>query len=286
MTPGRLRTLLVLLALLGSTLATVQFAASRAEAVPGLVKVSRSSSMSSNNSAVALAFCPGETMAYGGGAEVVTDSGTPGRVAVTAFKPGAALTSFGARANEVEDFTGTWHLVVTAYCAPPLPGLQVVFSNSDLSLATSQHVQARCPSGKVAIGGGGGVSASAGGNVLVGEWDGSASDYSVTATASVPVAQEWQVSAAVICVPFDESVRAIYEGSGLQSESPAALTSYTCRDGGQVHGAGGGAVGQDGNIVIDKIVGSAAGTEGTIRAYEKVPTAEYWQVFSRAYCAA
>jgi hypothetical protein len=277
-----------MLALLGLAVATLQYVAPRAEAVSGLVTVTDASISASDSTSIAIATCPTGTKAYGGGAEVVTDSGTPGSVAVTNFRPSSSLASFSARAYEVREFAGNWHIIATAYCAPPLPGLEFVSANTTPSLQTTQVVRAQCPSGKRAFGGGGGTNLGRG-DVLVNSWDPGESDYGVRATVSNPITRNWQVFAYAICAATNQFVFPIFEGTGTQSASPATKSTFSCSAasaGSQVHSAAGSTAGQDGNLVIDKIVANAARTQSVIRAYEKVPTASVWQLFAGAVCAA
>jgi hypothetical protein len=102
-----------------------------------------------------------------GGGGGITPLSAAGQARISAIGSQPALTSVSVFAAEDETgFGGNWSVRAYAICAPPLPGLVLVHTDSPGS-SSNKSVTAPCPAGKQVVGTGGGLAASASRDVVI-----------------------------------------------------------------------------------------------------------------------
>lgn len=225
-----------LLAAAGLTVVT----AGPAAAVTGLGNVSATTVVDSSATKSAVALCPAGKRVTGGGARLTI---VTGQVSITRLAPTTTGDGYEAQAFEDRDgFTGTWGLVVTAVCADPLAGYQIVTATSVPSSDTTESVIATCPAGTQVIGLGGAV-APGNGFVLL--------SNAVPTAAVAPTrvsalgsesrggfAGTWTVQAWAICTAAPVAGHIAVSTSGASSSVSPKTTTSTCPAGRPVHGLG------------------------------------------------
>lgn len=134
-------------------------AAPASAAVPGLQYVTAVTDFDSRVYKSVPVTCPAGTQAVGGGYDLV---GAEGSVVLDDFIPSA--NGFLVGAGEIVNPGGssgtseTWQIKATAACASPLPGYTIVSNTSDFTRGGSRPIDATCPAGESAIGGGASLS--------------------------------------------------------------------------------------------------------------------------------
>jgi hypothetical protein len=113
-----------------------------------------------------VALCPPGTRVLGTGAEL---RNADGNAFYQRIEPDPALTNVSVTAGAAAGFAGPWQLFAYAICGAPPNAGGALFNATGASNSTSPKVQASgaCPAGTITTGVGGGVSASATGNVLL-----------------------------------------------------------------------------------------------------------------------
>jgi hypothetical protein len=155
----RVPQLLVLAALVvtGSVLVGQPPAHAAAPRVTGLERVNGATPTNSLSPKYAFAECPHPKKAVGGGAYALYDDPTPyRRLVLTRSVPYefGSVSGFRAAAVEASPTDDNWWVVAWAICADPLPGYHIVHSITAPSSAEVQTAEARCPSGRRALGSG------------------------------------------------------------------------------------------------------------------------------------
>jgi hypothetical protein len=132
-----------------------------APALPGLVWVQATSASTSSDKSVNAA-CPAGKQLLGSGAtilngfgEVILDSIVPQTAA--GGGGGAAAISVTVSAEEEAGYTPSWTLTAFASCANALPGQTVVRVSTPFDNSDPKALNAVCPAGQVATGGGAGL---------------------------------------------------------------------------------------------------------------------------------
>jgi hypothetical protein len=126
-----------------------------AAAVPGLQYVTAVTPFDSQVYKSVPVACPAGTQAVGGGYDLI---GAEGSVVLDDFIPSA--NGFLVGAGEIVNPGGssgtseTWQIKATAACASPLPGYTIVSNTSEFTRGGSRPIDATCPAGESAIGGG------------------------------------------------------------------------------------------------------------------------------------
>jgi hypothetical protein len=107
----------------------------------------------------AIAGCPAGTKVLGGGAQVI---GGQGEVMLNRYAPVSNTSGEAVQASATARPPGggfhrarAWSLEAYAVCGPPLPGLQIVFADTDESLQRVASAQVKCPAGTKVIAAGG-----------------------------------------------------------------------------------------------------------------------------------
>jgi hypothetical protein len=130
-----------------------------AAAVPGLLYITAETGFDSSVYKSVRAICPGARQAVGGGYVL---AGAEGSVVLDDFIP--STNSFLVGAGEIVDPGGSsgtsesWQIRATVVCANPLPGYTIVSNTSDFTRGAPRPIDATCPAGTVAIGGGASLS--------------------------------------------------------------------------------------------------------------------------------
>jgi hypothetical protein len=127
-----------------------------AAAVPGLIRVSSTSGMTSHDAKIVVVACPAGKQLVGTGARI---DGGNGKVVITNLSPSGsptvAPTSVTAQAEEIWHSSPnlSWGLSVYGICANPLPGLVRISATSiDSKSEDLKTVSAFCPAGKKVVG--------------------------------------------------------------------------------------------------------------------------------------
>lgn len=130
---------------------SVQAIAVCADPVPGLTRVvAQTHNTGPAPAAEATARCPAGKRLISTGADLLFGDGM---VAVEDVVPDAGLTQVTVRAAEAGAGTaGAWTVRATAVCADPLPGLQLVSSESGADSAATKQRTVACPGGSRVIG--------------------------------------------------------------------------------------------------------------------------------------
>jgi len=259
--------------------------AARAVANPVLVEATSPSSSEWNRAVSAI--CPTGLSVYGGGAEIITDTGAPGNVMLNSASPNdSTLRRWVAQAFEVGgDFTGNWRLRVFAICGPPVPNLQLVVTVSPAGVADRKTAQATCPAGTRVYGAGAGIGNGKGEVYLERVVPGPTS-VTVAGRVRTPLSRSWQVGAYAICGdpgPLGTLPPIGRFPSTVSSNSPQQLDT-SCPAGFKVHGAGAEVLDSDGRVFIDSIIVDSGLLTARARAYENPATATTWGVAVWVVC--
>jgi hypothetical protein len=267
---------------------TLLSAAPAAQAVANPVRVEKTSASSSQWFRFVTATCPAGTSVYGGGAEIIVNTGAPGHVVLNSSAPfDQTLRSWFGAAFEVDGaFAGTWRLRVFAICGPPVPNLQLIVTASPEVVADRQTAQATCPTGTRAYSAGAAIGNALGAVYLERMVPGLAT-VSVAARVRSPLTGPWQVVAFAVCgnpgvlgplAPF-----AAFPNLG--STSPQELTQ-ACPAGFRVHGTGAEIVGNGtAPIFIDSVIPDPALLTVKARGFENPATTVAWGVAVWVVCA-
>jgi hypothetical protein len=163
--------------------------------------VTASSGFSTGSSKTLAAVCPAaRPRVLGGG---FTTTGT--HIVVTDLRPmGGNPDRYRVTAGFDEVGTsGSWQLVVYAYCSSAAPGWQVVSATSTTTSQAFNQVIATCPSGKVIVGSGGTLTGSAGQVELVTQGVGGLGANRMSAGGIEDItgfAGSWSVTGYAVCV--------------------------------------------------------------------------------------
>ncbi len=150
--------------------------------------------------------CPPGTIAFGGGASLAFGTNQDLPVIVHQSLPvGDPPTSWLALAQERTPTSTSWAMNAYALCAQVV-GYELVEAESDFDSIDNRLVSADCPSGKVPIGGGGGIFFFQPDHAL---YSLSPSDTGWVAAAreSSPIAASWVLAVRVSCAPGVDAVR-------------------------------------------------------------------------------
>jgi hypothetical protein len=282
---GRTSVTVFSIALLVGTLLS---AAPVAQAVANPTRVVTTSSSSSQWFRAVSATCPSGLSAYGGGAEIITDSGTPGNVVLNSLSPTDQTPSgmFAAAFEVGGAFAGNWRLRVFAICGPPVPNLRVVTVTTPWTVADRQTTQATCPAGTRAYSAGAAIS-NGRGDVYLERMVPGQTTVTVAARVRAPLARSWQVVAYAIC--GNPSPGGTLSPIGRfpvgGSNSPQELETF-CPAPFRVHGTGAEILNSDGRIFIDSVIVDPALLSVRARAFENPSTAVTWGVVVWVVCSA
>ncbi|MGB2571891.1 hypothetical protein ACPFP2_26085 [Micromonospora citrea] len=176
-----------------------------ANPVPGLVRITATSSNDSNNFHSATAACPTGKVLTGTGFEM---TGVTGEGVVDDLRPNgsavAAPTAVTVGAYEADTFFGNWNVTAYAICANPVPGLVRIAAVSPNNSNDSRFITATCPVGKVMTGAGFEVNG-AQGEVVVDDFrpNGSSTTAPTAISAGAyeedPFTGNWNLRAYAIC---------------------------------------------------------------------------------------
>ncbi|MEH0937626.1 hypothetical protein [Micromonospora psammae] len=279
---------------LAVTAAVVAPASPASAAVPGLVRISATSALNSNDFRTVTATCPVGKVLTGTGYQL---NGAAGEAVVDDLRPnggpGTAPTAVTVGAFEADAFAGDWSVSAFAICANPVPGLVRVAAVSTNSSNDFRTVTAACPAGKVLTGTGFELTGATGEAVVD---DLRPNGGSATAPTSVNVGAfeadattlNWDVTAYAICAnPLPGLVRV----SAVSANSSADVRSVTttCPGGKVLTGAGFEVNGATGEVVVDDFRPSGgaapAPTFVTAGGFEEDAFAGNWDDTSYAICA-
>lgn len=132
------------------------FASPASAAVPGLVRISNTSPISSSSPKSVVATCPQGKKLIGTGAEI---NGGTGELVINDLIPNGgentAPTAVAASGYEKVPFAGKWSITAYAICANPLPGLVQRGFVSDAQVVRTHGFNNRgCPPPKLLVGAG------------------------------------------------------------------------------------------------------------------------------------
>lgn len=266
--------------------------AGRAEAVPGLQRITSTSVADSSTFKAVVARCPVGKRVLGGGG---TLTGGGGQVVLQQLQPVQTATDdrfvVGAR-EDGTGFAGNWQLTAYAVCANPLPGYNIIPSASGSPSSNSPQNTLSFCLGQPVVGFGGSVGGGAGQVHLTSLASGATDTFDFAAIAAREDANgfggAWIVNAYAVCASVPANLTTVSAGSPANSVNKSA--TVTCPAGTRVHGAGGqlvparaGAV--DPSLVIDQVAIGPLLRRVTVRAVEdETGTAASWSVRALALC--
>jgi hypothetical protein len=279
--PGRRRIAALSAVVVALVAGAVVSATPAAHAVPNPVRVVATSSSSSQSQRVVFANCPSGLALYGGSAQIIIDSGTPGGVVLNSVAPFMSdLRTMLGVAYERGSFAGNWRLRVFAICGPREAGLQLAVGFSSIVMGQRLTAQATCPAGTRPYGGGASISEGQD-DIYLERVTPGLNGYTATGRAPAPVDRFWQMVAYVICGKTGAfSFSRLDAGS---SSSPREL-DVACPAPLRVHGAGAEILGGDGRILIDGVIIDSGLLTVRARAVENPPTGVNWALAVWVVC--
>jgi hypothetical protein len=260
-----------------------------AASVPGLLEVSAQSQFDSSVYKAVTVFCPAGMRVVGGGYSL---GSAYGAVVLDDFIPSADRVRVGAGevvgAGEPSDgTTESWYVVAIAYCANSLPGYTIVNATSDYRTGSSRGIQANCPAGTVAIGGGASLANGFGQisftdlRVLNGN--------GTSATASQDedgYSDPWSITAYAICTT--NGLPGLQTVFGFETPNSVALHSVNAYcPAGKVAIGGGAGVDINQAIPVELTTSTDNHTPG-IRVWSNEDQSRYpgnWSTYAEAVCA-
>ncbi|MCM0673206.1 hypothetical protein NCC78_00455 [Micromonospora phytophila] len=274
--------------------AVVAPASPASAAVPGLVRVSATSGVNSNDFHTVTAVCPAGKVLTGTGYEL---NGALGEAVVDDLRPngGPAVvpTAVTVTAYEADAFAGIWSVTAYAICANPVAGLVRISATSVNNSNNFRTITAACPAGKVLTGTGyelNGVT----GEAVVDDFRPNGGPAAAPTSVNVgayeadATALNWDATAYAICAnPLAGLVRI----SAVSANNSVDFRSVTasCPVGKVLTGAGFELNGATGEVVVDDFRpnggAAAAPTLDTAGAYEEDAFAGNWSNTSYAVCA-
>ncbi|MEH0827554.1 MULTISPECIES: hypothetical protein [unclassified Micromonospora] len=279
---------------LAVTAAVAAPASPASAAVPGLVRISATSALNSNDVRTVTATCPVGKVLTGTGYQL---NGAAGEAVVDDLRPnggpGTAPTAVTVGAFEADAFAGDWSVSAFAICANPVAGLVRVAAVSTNSSNNFRTITAACPAGKVLTGTGFELNGATGEAVVD---DLRPNGGSTTAPTSVNVGafetdattRNWDVTAYAICA---SALPGLVRASAVSANSSADFRSVTttCPGGKVLTGAGFELNGATGEVVVDDFRPSGgaatAPTSVTAGGFEEDAFAGNWDNTAYAICA-
>jgi hypothetical protein len=264
-----------------------------AAAVPGLIRVSATTSSTSQDAKDVAVSCPAGKQLVGTGARI---DGGLGEVVLTALQPNGsptvAPTSVLAIAREADPISGNWSLTVYGICANPLPGLVRISATSSASQSEDlKSVGARCPAGKALVGTGFQI---AGGHgqvtvVFVLPYGPNPSDPMVGVfAAEVDLYYDnWRLTAYAICAIPPAGLR-VYEARSANNSADSKTVVAHCPPLMGLLGTGLDSWGSYQKVLDDVAPNggpTTAPTSVSVTQYEEDATAEPWTIVAYAICA-
>ncbi|HEY0638756.1 MAG TPA: hypothetical protein VGD67_13985 [Pseudonocardiaceae bacterium] len=239
MARSKFRTMILVLCGLVAAAGLSAVTAGPAAAVPGLVNVSAATVVDSAVAKSATATCPAGLVVIGGGARLTI---VTGEVSITRMNPTATGDGYDAYAYEDQDgYLGNWGLVVTAICANPPPGYQIVTATSVPTSNPSAQVAVACPAGTQVLGTGGAVAPGRGVVVLSAMFP-----TATTAPTRVQVngsevqggySGTWNLQVWAICTA-PVAGHTVVSTAGVSNSASPKTTSSVCPAGSFMHGVG------------------------------------------------
>jgi hypothetical protein len=275
-------------------LAGLAVAATPADAVSGLSRVTTSSGSNSKALKRIAAVCPAGTRVVGGGGTVVNGRG---QVVIQQLEPRQTVTDdrfvVGAREDQT-GFAGSWRLTAYALCADPLPGQQITSNTLSASSDAVQSQLAFCPSGQAQIGYGGRVDNGAGQVHVTELFDFFGPPVGVTFLRAREDADgyagSWAVTPFAVCVDTAAATGFVSVATVSPPSSENKAVAVSCPAGTKVHSTGGALLNGStqlatGSLIIDKIAVDPSVTSVTVRGVEdERGTTDTWAVRAIALC--
>jgi hypothetical protein len=266
--------------------------------VTGLELVYDVSDSNSRSPKYAFAKCPFPKKVVGGGANALYAEPTPfPRLVLTRSVPYEFESVSAFRAAAVEGgggFEDNWYLVAYAICADPLPGYHIVHSINDPSSEEVQTAEAKCPSGRHALGAGAEILApdhphGVGLQVVRASGNG---DLTRAQAHEQPQGYryDWQLVASAICADTPEGYQVRYGESEERESEPTKNAVAYCDEGTQVTGAGAAISNvEPGHVALYSFYPNAPGVASlaAAQAAEITPLQEPWDfIVAQAICVA
>jgi hypothetical protein len=275
------RTAAAVVTLAGASL--VAFASPASASVPGLERTARVSAPNSSSPKSITATCPTGKQPIGTGFYLDYLDGGAGELVLDDLTP----TSTGVLATGYEDQDGTaaeWWIRSVAFCANPLPGMQLVSVTSAYS-SNAKSVTAACPSGKVAIGNGANITGGLGQVVI--------STMRASGTAAIATAYEdadgttasWTLTTYAVCAYAPAGLETIAFKSPTDSSASKALWP-ACSAGKKLLSVGWEIVGTEPGRVFPEVAMGNNDDDGLVVAKEHGPSVDSnWTLSASIVCA-
>jgi hypothetical protein len=190
-----------------------------------------------------------------------------------------------ASASVDEDGTiHEWDLYVSAICADPIPGMDIIEETSTLTSDPDNHIEAQCTGGDKLLGSGYSMSTGDGNQVGV-------EQLAVSSTEAYAYAHEdgngyagtWEVTAYAVCAPQPAGYE-IVEDNGAEMSDYVRSFTVRCPTDKEVLGVGGWVHGAAGQVLIEDFYHDD--DEVRVTAFEDDDgMAGLWHVHSYAICA-
>jgi len=275
-------TLLVLVT--GTELAIAQ----PAQALPGLVLVSATSSTDSSSSRLVRVPCPAGKDVTGVGAAV---NGGAGQVALTGYAPMAGNPQLAvAQAYEDADgYAGNWSLTVYAICVNHDPSLTIVSATSLTNSSSNKGVGVPCPAGKQVLGLGGWITGGLGQVNLTDVYPtvGLVSAGALAFEVAAGYPGLWSLRVYAICIAAAGSIQQVVAQvptTGWDTTAPKTVT-VPCPPGTALHGLSARLSGSIGHETTNVIRPNPSLTAITVTAYaDQFGQPQGWALIGIAMC--
>ena len=256
-----------------------------AVALPGLVRATATSAMSSVDKSQTVT-CPAGRKVLGGAGRI--DGAAVGEVGLTTAAP--LPNGAGFRVSAVEDANGAagaWSLTAIAFCSPEPAALQYASYTFTAGSTKSRWSSVTCPKGKKILGAGATINGGSGRALITGLVP-SEDGTTVTATAyedETGTSGNWSVTATATCVKPVAGMETVHGAAAQAHDVSVASATLACPEGTRLHGVGGEVTGGNGEVRLRQL-DAVEGDQARARAVEDATgVTDQWAVRSFAICA-
>jgi hypothetical protein len=256
-----------------------------AAALPGLVRATATSAMTSVNKSQTVT-CPAGRKVLGGAGRI--DGAAVGEVGLTTAAPLPNGTGFKVSATEdANGAAGAWTLTAIAFCSAGPAGLQYASYTFTAGSTKSRWSSVTCPKGKQILGAGATINGGSGRALITGLVP-SEDGRTVTATAyedETGTTSSWSITATATCVNPVAGMETVQGAAAQAHDVSVASATLGCPEGTRLHGVGGEVIGGNGEVRL-RHLDAIQGDQARVRAVEDTTgVADPWAVRSFAICA-
>lgn len=239
--------------------------------------------------------CPEGKQALGGGFNVV---GSGGEVAVHSMWPGwpgGVPDQLRVSARQADPYNGSWELFLGMFCAPALPGFEIVAASSAVDSVEVKAAEAFCPKGKQLLGTGFAV-LNGNGEIIVEDvipnGDAKTAPTSVYVRAYEEGAflseedypEKWRITAYAVCVNTLKGLVRVTASTSWSNEQNQSVT-VACPAAKSLVGTGFEVHGSIGRVVVTGVIPWFGDTEKLeVEASKEDPFDTGWYLDGYAIC--